>query len=220
MHHHPSMFGHPKEDAVAGLVVFLVAVPLCLGIAVACGVPPVSGLVAGIVGGLVVPFISRSPLSVTGPAAGLTSIVLVEVEHLGGLAPFLAAVMIAGALQFGFGLLRMGRFAALVPSAVIKGMLAAIGITIIWKQIPVAFGATGGLGDIASQMHTGATLIAALSLALLYGWKYTPLAKLKLLSPALVVVVVASALAAWFKSLPGLTLAGTHYVNVPLGRLV
>ena len=76
------MFGHPREDAVAGVVVFLVALPLCLGIAIACGVPPVSGLVAGIVGGLVVPFISRSPLSVTGPAAGLTSIVLVEVQHL------------------------------------------------------------------------------------------------------------------------------------------
>ena len=81
MHHYPSMFGHPKEDSVAGLVVFLVALPLCLGIAVACGVPPVSGLVAGIVGGIVVPFISRSALSVTGPAAGLTSIVLVEVER-------------------------------------------------------------------------------------------------------------------------------------------
>ena len=67
MHQHPSMFSYPKADAVAGLVVFLVAVPLCLGIAVACGVPPVSGLVAGIVGGIVVPFISRSPLSVTGP---------------------------------------------------------------------------------------------------------------------------------------------------------
>ena len=71
------MFGYPKEDLIAGIVVFLVALPLCLGIAVACGVPPVSGLVAGIVGGLVVPFISRSSLSVTGPAAGLTSIVLV-----------------------------------------------------------------------------------------------------------------------------------------------
>jgi MFS superfamily sulfate permease-like transporter len=219
MHHHPSMFSHPKEDAVAGLVVFLVALPLCLGIAVACGVPPVSGLVAGIVGGLVVPWISRSALSVTGPAAGLTSIVLVEVQHLGGLSPFLAAVMIAGGLQFAFGLLRMGRFAALVPSAVIKGMLAAIGITIVWKQLPVAFGVTGGLGDIAAQLHTGAVVIAAVSLAILYGWKHTPLAKLKLLSPALVVVVVASALAAWFKALPGLTLADTHYVNVPLGSL-
>ena len=219
MHHHPSMFGHPKEDAVAGLVVFLVALPLCLGIAVACGVPPVSGLVAGIVGGLVVPLISRSALSVTGPAAGLTSIVLVEVQQLGGLEPFLTAVMIAGVLQFGFGVLRMGRFAALVPSAVIKGMLAAIGITIIWKQLPVAFGVTGGLSDIPTQLHAGAFAIAAVSLIILYGWKATPLARVKLLSPALVVVLVASGLAAWFRGLPGLALAGAQFVDVPLGDL-
>jgi MFS superfamily sulfate permease-like transporter len=217
MHHHPSMFSYPREDAVAGLVVFLVALPLCLGIAVACGVPPISGLVAGIIGGLVVPLISRSPLSVTGPAAGLTSIVLVEVEHLGGLPPFLAAVVVAGALQFGFGVLRMGRFAALVPSAVIKGMLAAIGIIIVWKQLPVAFGVTGGLGDIAGQLHPGAMVLAALSLVILYGWKHTRLAQLKLLSPALVAVAASSAVAAWFTSIPGLTLAATHYVDVPLG---
>ncbi len=219
MHHNPSLFSHPKEDAVAGLVVFPVALPLCLGIAVACGVPPVSGLVAGIVGGIVVPLLGRSPLSVSGPAAGLTSIVLVEVQKLGGLSPFLAAVMVAGGLQFAFGALRLGRFAALVPSAVIKGMLAAIGITIVWKQLPVAFGVTGGLSDIPGQMHPGALTIAAVSLAILYGWKLTPLAKFKLLSPALVVVVAASALAAWFKSLPGFTLADMHYVSVPLGGL-
>ena len=129
------MFGHAKEDSVAGFVVFLVAVPLCLGIAIACGVPPVSGLIAGIVGGLVVPWISRSPLSVTGPAAGLTSIVLVEVQRLGGVNPFLTAVIIAGALQLVLGLVRAGRFAALVPSSVIKGMLAAIGVIIMaWPE--------------------------------------------------------------------------------------
>jgi len=219
MRHYPSLFSHPKEDAVAGFVVFLVALPLCLGIAVACDVPPVSGLVAGIIGGLVVPLISRAPLSVTGPAAGLTSIVLVEVQQLGGVSPFLAAVMIAGLLQFGLGVLRMGRLAALVPSAVIKGMLAAIGITIVWKQLPIAFGAAGGLGNIADQMQIGPSVIALLSLAILYGWKHTPMAKLQLLPPALVVVVVASALAALFKSMPGATLADSHYVNVPLGDL-
>ena len=143
MQPYPSLFGHPKEDVVAGVVVFLVALPLCLGIAIACGVPPVSGLVAGVVGGIVVPWISRSPLSVTGPAAGLTSIVLVEVTQLGGIPPFLTAVLLAGVLQATFGVLRLGRFSALVPSAVIKGMLAAIGITIVWKQLPVAFGVTG-----------------------------------------------------------------------------
>lgn len=216
MHHQPSMFGYPREDAVAGVVVFLVALPLCLGIAVACGVPPVSGLIAGIVGGIVVSLVSRSPLSVTGPAAGLTSIVLAEVDHLGGIPPFLAAVILAGVLQAGLGLLKAGRFAALVPSAVIKGMLAAIGLTIIWKQLPVAFGVTGGLTDIPAQLHLGATAIAAVSLAVLYGWKHTPLARFKLLSPALVVVVLASALASAFAG-AGLALAPAQFVDVPLG---
>lgn len=217
MHHYPSMFSHPREDAVAGIVVFLVALPLCLGIAIACGVPPVSGLVAGIVGGLVVPFISRSALSVTGPAAGLTSIVLAEVTALGSLEAFLSAVVLAGGMQFAFGVLRMGRFAALVPSAVIKGMLAAIGITIVWVQLPVAFGVDGGVLAIPTGLHPGATLITVLSLAILYGWKHTPMGKVAFLSPALIVVVGASLLAAWFRSLSGMALDPRHFVDVPLG---
>ena len=217
MHHYPSMFGHIKEDSVAGFVVFLVALPLCLGIAIACGVPPVSGLIAGIVGGLVVPWISRSPLSVTGPAAGLTSIVLVEVQNLGGVNPFLTAVIIAGLLQFVLGVIRAGRFAALVPSSVIKGMLAAIGITIIMKQLPVAVGSDGGLSTMLSQHNPGAVTIALISLAILYGWKHTPLAKIKLIAPALVVVLVASALAAAFAGSPTFALEARHFVDVPLG---
>ncbi len=210
------MFGHPKEDTVAGIVVFLVAIPLCLGIAVACGVPPVSGLIAGICGGLIVPWISRSPLSVTGPAAGLTSIVLAEVTRLGGIPPFLTAVALAGVMQFSLGLLQLGRFSALVPSAVIKGMLAAIGITIIWKQLPVAFGVNGGLSDIAGGLHPGALVIAVASLAVLYGWKYTPMARFKLVSPALVTVLGASVLAQVLAG-TGLALGPSHYVDVPLG---
>jgi MFS superfamily sulfate permease-like transporter len=217
MHHHPSIFSHPKEDTVAGFVVFLVALPLCLGIAIACGVPPVSGLIAGIVGGLVVPIVSRSPLSVTGPAAGLTSIVLVEVQHLGGVNPFLTAVIIAGVLQVLLGVLRTGRFAAVVPSSVIKGMLAAIGITIILKQLPVAVGADGGLTTMLAQHNAGAVTIALLSLAILYGWKYTPMAKIKVVSPALVVVVLASVTAALLSSNPTFALEPRHFVNVPLG---
>ena len=217
MHHYPSMFGHAKEDSVAGFVVFLVALPLCLGIAIACGVPPVSGLIAGIVGGLVVPWISRSALSVTGPAAGLTSIVLVEVQTLGGINPFLTAVIIAGLLQFVLGVVRAGRFAALVPSSVIKGMLAAIGITIILKQLPVAVGSDEGLSTMLSRHNAGAVTIALVSLAILYGWKHTPLAKLKLISPALVVVLVASGMAAALSSSPTLALDARHFVNVPLG---
>jgi len=217
MHQHPSMFSYPKADAIAGLVVFLVAVPLCLGIAIACGVPPVSGLVAGIIGGLVVPFISQSPLSVTGPAAGLTSIVLAEVSRLGSLELFLTATILAGALQVGLGVLKSGRFAALVPSAVIKGMLAAIGITIIMKQLPVAVGSAGGLGTLVSGHRPGAALIALLSLTVLYGWKKTPLGRYALLSPALVVVVVASMVAAALAGSPLWALTEAHYVAIPLG---
>ncbi len=214
------MFGYAKQDVVAGVVVFLVALPLCLGIAIACGVPPVSGLIAGIVGGIVIPFISRSPLSVSGPAAGLTSIVLVEVQNLGGIPPFLTAVILAGVMQFALGVLRTGRFSAMVPSAVIKGMLAAIGITIVWKQLPVAFGSNGGILDIPAEMHAGATLLAVLSLVILFGWKYTPMAKYPTISPALVVVVLASALAELFRqSMPGLALGPAQYVEVPLGGL-
>ncbi len=219
MHHYPSMFGHPKEDTVAGVVVFLVALPLCLGIAIACGVPPVSGLVAGIVGGLAVPWISRSPLSVTGPAAGLTSIVLTEVQHLGGLGPFLTAVVIAGALQLLLGVLKTGRMAALVPSAVIKGMLAAIGITIVLKQLPVALGIAGGLGDIADGVRAGPALLAGVSLLMLYGWKHTPAARIAVLSPALIVVVVASLMAALLPTTGPLALDAAQYVRVPLGGI-
>ncbi|MCC7126172.1 MAG: SulP family inorganic anion transporter [Acidobacteria bacterium] len=213
------MFAYAKTDLVAGVVVFLVALPLCLGIAIACGVPPVSGLIAGIVGGVVVPLFSRSPLSVTGPAAGLTSIVLVEVQQLGGLEPFLTAVMVAGVLQVAMGVLRSGRFAAMVPSAVIKGMLAAIGITIVWKQLPVALGLPGPLAGAASQIHPGAALLALGSLLLLFGWKHTPLARYPMISPALIVVVAAGFAAQAMAGIPGFALRPEHFVDVPLGGL-
>ena len=214
--HSTSLFSFPRQDFVAGTVVFLIALPLCLGIAIACGVPPVSGLVAGVVGGLVVPLWSRSPLSVTGPAAGLTSIVLLEVQRLGGVEPFLTAVAMAGVLQLFFGVLRLGRFSALVPASVIKGMLAAIGITIVLKQLPVALGVEGGLRAIAGGFHAGASLITAVSLILLYGWKRTPFAKVAILPAALIVVILASMLAEFFSG-TSLGLETRHFVNIPLG---
>jgi MFS superfamily sulfate permease-like transporter len=131
---------HLRFDAAAGLVVFLVALPLCLGIALASGAPLLAGLVAGIVGGLVVGAISGSDVSVSGPAAGLTVIVVTAIHNLGSYKAFLAAVLVAGALQLGFGLLRLGAIADYVPTSVIKGMLAAIGIVIVLKQIPHALG--------------------------------------------------------------------------------
>jgi SulP family sulfate permease len=128
-----------KEDIPAGLVVFLVATPLCLGIAQASGAPLLSGLVAGMVGGLVVSALSRSPLSVSGPAAGLAVIVATSIADL-GFRPFLMAVVLAGALQMAIGALRLGVIAHFFPNAVIKGMLAAIGILIVLKQLPHAIG--------------------------------------------------------------------------------
>lgn len=214
-----NMFAYPRQDVVAGIVVFLVALPLCLGIAVACGVPPISGLVAGAAGGLVAPWLSRSPLSVTGPAAGLTAIVIAQIALLGSLELFLTATLLAGLMQIAFGVLRSGRYASLVPSAVIKGMLAAIGITIIWKQLPAAFGASGGLMDIAPQFHFGATLLTALALVVLFGWRFTPLAKFAVLSPALVVVILTSVLGALFGEHPTLGLSASQLVDVPLGGL-
>ena len=129
-----------QNDLPAGISVFLVALPLCLGIALASGAPLFSGLVAGIIGGIVVGFLSGSELSVSGPAAGLAVIVADSVIKLGSFEAFLAAVIIAGLLQLGLGLLKAGRFSSLFPDSVIKGMLVGIGIVIILKQIPHALG--------------------------------------------------------------------------------
>lgn len=215
-----SPFAYPRQDLIAGIVVFLVAVPLCLGIALASGVPAVSGLVAGAVGGLIVPLLSRSPLSVSGPAAGLTSIVLVTVSQLGGVAPFLTAVILAGGMQLALGLAKAGRLSALVPSSVVKGMLASIGIVIVMKQIPVALGVDGALKDIPEKgVHMGSIVIAVASLVVLYGWKKTPLAKYSFISPALIVVLLAGGLGAAFAGTPSLALGAKEFVAVPLGGL-
>ncbi len=127
-------------DLPASIVVFLVALPLCLGIALASGAPLFSGIIAGVVGGVVVGALSRSPLSVSGPAAGLASIVLMAIQDLNSFPAFLCSVVIAGLLQILLGYLRAGVIGHFVPIAVIKGMLAAIGLILILKQIPHAFG--------------------------------------------------------------------------------
>jgi MFS superfamily sulfate permease-like transporter len=166
-----------RQDIPAGLVVFLVALPLCLGIAQASGLPPFVGLLTGVVGGLVVTTFSPSKFAVSGPAAGLVTIVTGAIETLGSFSALLLALMIAGVLQFLMGALRAGRFISLVPGSVIKGMLAAIGILLIIQQIPVALGAAGE-SDLASLLSGGSINISlpAVSVAcagLLVLWLWT-----------------------------------------------
>lgn len=139
-----------KYDLKASLVVFLVALPLCLGIAVASGAPPMSGLIAGIIGGIVVGSLSGSHVSVSGPAAGLTVIVLDAISTLGTFELFLAAVVAAGIIQLILGYLKAGVLGYYFPNSVIKGMLTAIGLILILKQIPHALGwDKDQMGDMA-----------------------------------------------------------------------
>jgi len=141
MHKHTQYyFRHLKDDIPAGIVVFLVALPLCLGIALASGAPLFSGLIGGLIGGLVVSWLSGSQLAVTGPAAGLTVIVFNAIETLGSFQGLLVACVLAGIMQLVLGFLRAGIIGAFFPSAVIEGMLAAIGLILIIKQIPHATG--------------------------------------------------------------------------------
>lgn len=178
-----------RYDGPAGTVVFLVALPLCLGIALASEAPLFSGIIAGVVGGILVSFLSGSQVSVTGPAAGLSVIVASSIATLGSFPAFLTAVVLAGALQFLMGVFRLGVFADYVPSSVIKGMLAGIGIVITLKQIPHALGrdedyignfafleksGLNTLTDILEGLaapHAGAILISCSALALMIGWE-------------------------------------------------
>lgn len=187
-------FKYIKEDLPAGLVVFLVALPLCLGIALASGAPLFSGIIAGIIGGIVVAFASGSSLSVSGPAAGLTVIVLNGITQLGGYDIFLVAVVIAGLLQILLGYLKAGVIGYYFPSSVIKGMLAAIGIILILKQAPIAIGynATNSI-----SYHFGSIIIAVVSIAIILFWEIPSLKKFiffKWVPGALIAVIVGVAL--------------------------
>ena len=129
-----------NHDLPASIVVFLVALPLCLGVALASGAPLFAGVIAGVVGGIVVGSISGSALSVSGPAAGLTTIVVSSIPTMGSFEAFLTTVFLAGIIQFVLGVLKAGTIGNYFPSSVIKGMLAAIGIILVLKQIPHAVG--------------------------------------------------------------------------------
>ena len=182
------MFKTLKNDLPASVVVFFVALPLCLGIALASGAPLFSGLIAGIIGGIVVGGLSGSKIGVSGPAAGLAAIVLTAIGALGGYQNFLLAVVLGGIIQIVFGLLKAGVIGYYFPSSVIKGMLTGIGIIIILKQIPHFFGYDADPeGDFAffqvdgqntfseifmafNNISLGSTLIAVIGLGVLLLW--------------------------------------------------
>ncbi len=210
-----------QGDLAAGLVVFLVALPLCLGIALASGAPLFAGVIAGMVGGIVVGLLSGSPISVSGPAAGLAVIVASSIQTLGSFPLFLLAVSLAGVIQIGFAMLSFGRVANYVPNSVIKGMLAAIGIVIILKQIPHGLGRDkdyegdftflenakdNTLTDILNAIisYNGeAVLICAVGLAILLAWERKEVQRFrvaKLIPASLAVVIVGTLLNEIFRA--------------------
>ena len=222
------------RDLLAGLVVFLVALPLCLGIAHASGAPLLSGLISGILGGLVVGPLSASRISVTGPAAGLAAIVVAQVQGLGSFDVFLAAVLVAGVLQIGLGLLRGGSVANFVPNNVIKGLLAAIGILLILKQLPHLVGHDAdyegdesfaqpdgdntftALVTALGRLVPGAALVGCVSLALMVLWDNTRLKATKVPS-ALVAVLAGTLLSELLRSTGGYwSIEASHLVAVPV----
>lgn len=219
------------ENFPSGIVVFLVALPLCLGIALASGAPPLSGIIAGVIGGIVIGSISNSNISVSGPAAGLAAIVLSAITELGAFELFLCAGLLAGAMQLILGILRAGSISSYFPNSVIEGMLAGIGVIIILKQIPHALGYDADFegnenltttpdffSNVINAIHPGAVVIAAVSLAILIAWDKIPaLKKLKLLPGALVAVITGILLNEFFKmSGSSLALQTDHLVKLPV----
>ena len=236
MKNNGNLFSTFKSDFASGLVVFLVALPLCLGIALASGAPLFSGIISGVIGGIVVGFMSKSHLSVSGPAAGLTAIVLTAITDLGAFDIFLTAVFIAGILQLLLGFIKAGSISNYFPTNVIEGMLAGIGVIIILKQIPHAFGYDPDFeGDesfmqidgqnsfseifgIVNHIQLGSLIITLVSLAILILWvKIDVLKKVKLLPPALIAVIVSIILNEIFKGNgSSLEVTKEHLVSLPI----
>jgi len=223
-----------RGDLRAGLVVFLVALPLCLGVALASGAPLMAGVITGVVGGVIVARLSGSQLLVSGPAAGLTAIVAIAILELGSFPAFLLAVVLSGLLQLVLWRIRAGVIAYFFPSSVIKGMLAAIGLTLVLKQLPYALGAvipvgdSGGgspgtlafITDAASNLRPAAVTIALLGLAVLVAWDRPAFRKVKALCPAPLAVVAIGLIAslAVAAGAPALALPNEALVSLPTQR--
>ena len=233
---HMSLKKYFAHDFPSGLVVFLVALPLCLGLALASGAPLFSGIIAGVVGGIVVGSLSKSPFSVAGPAAGLATIVLAAIGDL-GFPAFLLSVVLAGLIQIALGFIRAGSVGNFFPASVIKGMLAAIGLILILKQLPHAVGYDSDfegdeefvqpdhrntfteIADSITSISTGAIIISVLSILILILWNRNRLQQFKffrVIPAALIVVVIGVLLALLFENFfPSLTIQDKHMVSVP-----
>ena len=230
---------HWKTDIPSGLVVFLVAIPLCLGIALASGASAMSGVIAGIVGGLIVTLFSNSSLGVSGPAAGLVAIVAPAIVQL-GFGNFLLAVVLAGVIQFLLGFFKAGTIGYYFPASVIKGMLAAIGLIIILKQIPHAFGKdevpegmmafqqADGHNTFTEILHAvthptaAAVIITIVCLAILILWEQKFMKQMsftKIIQGPLVAVVAGILLCLAFNSVESMKLEKEHLVRLPVWKM-
>jgi carbonic anhydrase len=229
------IFSEIKPNLSSGLVVFLVALPLCLGIALASGAPLFSGMIAGIIGGIIVGSISGSALSVSGPAAGLAAVVLGSIHKLGSYETFVLAVFLAGLIQLALGFLKAGIVANFFPSNVIKGMLTAIGVIIIMKQIPHFFGydkdAEGDLDFLQPDGHNtftallepfyhidlGATIIGIASILIILFWDKYKSKKIAFIPGAAVAVIIAALInQLWISTHSNFALTSNHLVQLPI----
>lgn len=235
-----SLLSSFKADSLSGVVVFLVALPLCLGISVASGASAFSGIITGIIGGLVVGYLSGSHVSVSGPAASLIAIIIIAIRDL-GFEAFLVAGVLAGVFQLILGFAKAGAFSNYIPSGVIQGMLTGIGLIIIFKQIPHAIGydkehegdffnynlmdsADGGhIGEIIHSFnfaHTGIILVTLISIGILIAFNNVPfLKRIKLLPGALVAVIVGIILNEILASfVPRIHISEEHLVKLPIAN--
>ncbi len=228
------MFSKIKFDLPASVVVFLVALPLCLGVALASGAPMLSGVIAGVIGGVIVGLLSESHTSVSGPAAGLAAVILTAIGTLGSFDLLLMAVVIAGSIQLLSGIFKLGFIADYIPSNVIKGLLAAIGIILILKQIPHSFGYDADvendfsfiqqdgentfseLINVINHFSAGAIIVSIISLLVLIYWDKTPLKKYNFLPASLFVVISGISINLIFQQFfPTLYIEQSHLVNIP-----
>lgn len=229
-----NLFLNIKYDLPASLVVFLVALPLCLGVALASGAPLLAGVLSGIIGGIIVGFLSQSHTSVSGPAAGLAAVVLSSIMQLGNFETFLLAVLLAGVIQIIMGIGKAGFIANYIPSNVIKGLLAAIGLILILKQIPHAFGIDKDVENdftffqkdgentfselitIVNYFSAGSVFITIVSLLVLIYWGKTPMKNFNFFPASLFVVILGVFCNTFFISyLPSFAIEKSHLVNIP-----